>query len=625
MALKQDPFEGQFTPGDIKALGRADKQVPSADEEQQDKEAKPAAKKAVKRFAEVVPASKPDQIVVDPVIKGINEEFTRKSDTVVVLNGRMNPVTKGHEENVNGMHQLAKEHDADHLVVATHSHDEKTVGSGNKNPLSPEQKLKHLTRAFPGTNVTTTSKEKPSIFHQMADLHKRGYKHVILAAGEDRTEDYERIKKYNGKTEGDNGKPLSHGYYKFDTINVQSTGERKPGISGTDMRKYAEAGDFDSFKKNLPTAIRKNTTHAKDIFADVRNGMKLNESLTAKTQAALLEKAFASGVKPSVIQEVYKRGVHDWNEDSKQTVEQHAFARVNSFIACGAAYRMDSDLRDLDEAVDMQTRLKRKVNMAMYRRKIERAREIAMQRFARNKNLRARAFKIARNTLRKRLGGARGANYAKLSTAQKIAVDKLLDKRQKQIKNIANKITARVKRDEAGRLAGQRTSTAKSAIVASYEPKPLSTIVEVFGISSKTKGHIMNVASDVSDTPGHWDHKAQKFTDAGHKELSRRLGGNEKHIKYAKSLTSKDYEGVNEATYQGKKVPLNKPMKGDVKKSKVYVDPDGDGKAKKVNFGDKNMTIKKNIPARRASFRARHNCDEPGPKDKARYWSCKAW
>ena len=83
--------------------------------------------------------------------------------------------------------------------------------------------------------------------------------------------------------------------------------------------------------------------------------------------------------------------------------------------------------------------------------------------------------------------------------------------------------------------------------------------------------------------------------------------------------------GQSEATYQGKKVPLGKPMPGDVKKSKVYVDPDGDGKAKKVNFGDKNMTIKKNNPARRKSFRARHNCDNPGPKDKARYWSCRAW
>ena len=82
---------------------------------------------------------------------------------------------------------------------------------------------------------------------------------------------------------------------------------------------------------------------------------------------------------------------------------------------------------------------------------------------------------------------------------------------------------------------------------------------------------------------------------------------------------------VKEATYQGKEVTLNKPMAGDVKKSKVYVDPDGDGTAQKVNFGDKNMTIKKNIPARRKSFRARHNCENPGPKNKARYWSCKAW
>ena len=82
---------------------------------------------------------------------------------------------------------------------------------------------------------------------------------------------------------------------------------------------------------------------------------------------------------------------------------------------------------------------------------------------------------------------------------------------------------------------------------------------------------------------------------------------------------------IDEATYQGKKVTLNKRLPGDVKKSKVFVDLDGDGIAKKVNFGDKNMTIKKDIPARRKSFRARHNCDNPGPKDKARYWSCKAW
>lgn len=81
---------------------------------------------------------------------------------------------------------------------------------------------------------------------------------------------------------------------------------------------------------------------------------------------------------------------------------------------------------------------------------------------------------------------------------------------------------------------------------------------------------------------------------------------------------------ITEAEYQGRKVPLNKPMAGDVKKSKVFV-KNASGRVVKVNFGDKNLSIKKHIPARRRSFRARHNCDTPGPKTKARYWSCKAW
>ena len=82
---------------------------------------------------------------------------------------------------------------------------------------------------------------------------------------------------------------------------------------------------------------------------------------------------------------------------------------------------------------------------------------------------------------------------------------------------------------------------------------------------------------------------------------------------------------VYEAEYQGRKVTLNKPTRGDVKKFKVYVKDPKTGNVKKVNFGDPNMRIKKSNPKRRKSFRARHNCDNPGPKTKARYWSCKKW
>ena len=79
-----------------------------------------------------------------------------------------------------------------------------------------------------------------------------------------------------------------------------------------------------------------------------------------------------------------------------------------------------------------------------------------------------------------------------------------------------------------------------------------------------------------------------------------------------------------EAEYQGRKVPLGKPMAGDVKKSKVYV-KNPKGNVVKVNFGDKKMRIKKSNPARRKSFRARHNCATAKDRTTARYWSCRAW
>ena len=86
----------------------------------------------------------------------------------------------------------------------------------------------------------------------------------------------------------------------------------------------------------------------------------------------------------------------------------------------------------------------------------------------------------------------------------------------------------------------------------------------------------------------------------------------------------KEDSEVDEAEYQGRDVPLGKKMPGDVKKYKVYVRKPN-GNIVKVNFGDKKMRIKKSNPARRKSFRARHNCKNPGPRWKARYWSCRNW
>ena len=92
------------------------------------------------------------------------------------------------------------------------------------------------------------------------------------------------------------------------------------------------------------------------------------------------------------------------------------------------------------------------------------------------------------------------------------------------------------------------------------------------------------------------------------------------------------FNKLTDAEYRGRKVKLGKPTRGDVKKFKVYVKDPKTGNVKKVNFGHggtsakrKTMRIRKSNPARRKSFKARHNCDNPGPRTKARYWSCRNW
>jgi len=83
---------------------------------------------------------------------------------------------------------------------------------------------------------------------------------------------------------------------------------------------------------------------------------------------------------------------------------------------------------------------------------------------------------------------------------------------------------------------------------------------------------------------------------------------------------------AEEGIYEEKKVKLNDPFRtpGGPKKFSVYVKNDK-GNVVKVNFGDPNMEIKRDDPERRKAYRARHGCDNPGPKWKANYWSCYQW
>lgn len=205
---------------------------------------------------------------------------TTKGNPVVFAPARMNPPTAAHRLIIDTALQAAREHDAPHHIILTRTHDvvKKKTGAGIRNPLTPEQKLKHARRFFPDANVQLADKDKPNLLSQLSDLHARGHDHVIMVAGSDRIPDYKRL------IDGYNGKSGPHGYFNFKKVSFRSAGERDPdaegpaGWSATKSRQTAEAGDYKTFKKNaVPGHLH--DLHTRELFDDLRGGMGINEDV----------------------------------------------------------------------------------------------------------------------------------------------------------------------------------------------------------------------------------------------------------------------------------------------------------------------------------------------------------
>ena len=206
-------------------------------------------------------------------MKSFLEKLEANSKTqkpVVMAFGRMNPPTTGHEKLVNKVKEIAKDYNAPHHVIISHSVDAK------KNPLDVASKMKHAQRFFPNTNIVSSSKEHPTFLQHAARLHAMGHDHLIMVAGSDRIPEYEKkLQQYNGTAKGS--------LYNFKKIEVKSAGQRDPdaegaeGMSASKMREHAQNNDFHSFKQGVPPHVPEK--HAKELFRDVRKGMGLHESI----------------------------------------------------------------------------------------------------------------------------------------------------------------------------------------------------------------------------------------------------------------------------------------------------------------------------------------------------------
>lgn len=175
--------------------------------------------------------------------------------------GRFSPPHLGHGVVVNHVINHAKKVGGDHMIVATQSHD------NQKNPLSHEHKTHFLSKMFPHANVIKHKKLK-NVFDVLDHAHKKGYEHVTMVTGSDRTEDFRQaIKPY-----------LKN--YKFKSVNFEVAGKERnsssgvSGFSSSRQRKHAMSGDFNKFHKGVSTL---NHSDAKKLYGLTRKGLGLKE------------------------------------------------------------------------------------------------------------------------------------------------------------------------------------------------------------------------------------------------------------------------------------------------------------------------------------------------------------
>jgi len=335
-----------------------------------------------------------DQVIIAPEIKDTKDIQEAKESTGVFAFGRFNPPTVGHEKLIQKVHEVAKDHDGEAHVVASHSE------NTHRDPLPQDKKLEYLKKVAPSSvKVSGSSRDEPSLLHVARRLHNAGHKHLVMVAGSDRVPEYEKLlNKYNGHPE----------HYNFKSIKVVSAGQRDPdsegveGMSGTKMRQLARGGNHKEFKTGLPKALH---PHAKEIATHIKG---ISEELV------------------------------------------------------------------VEAVLDIAARRKRA--MALKRRQpvIQRQRMIALKRFASDLKLKRRARNIARDMVRFRFAGKRGGNYDKLTTSDKIAVDKQVEGRGKLISALAKRLFTRVRKREAERVSRVRAGIKgpmrkRTNIVAHFE------------------------------------------------------------------------------------------------------------------------------------------------------------
>lgn len=359
--------------------------------------------KGKKGEIKLTPPSKKLKDIID-----ISPQMEGKESHHVFTFGRMNPPTTGHEKLIHKTHAIAQSKGTKANIVLSHSHDSK------KNPVPQDHKIGYVKKIHAGVDVSGSSKEHPTFMHHAKKAHEAGHSHLHMVAGSDRVKEYQStLNKYNGHPD----------HYNFKSITVHSAGHRDPdgegvsGISGTKMRDHAKAGDHKSFKAGLPKSLH---AHHKEIAGHIKEGFE---------DAELIE---------------WVNGLSDFELDE--------------------AIQEDYLVEDLinERVYTLMQRRKAAIKMRRLKYRIQRMRKLKRKRMATSDMLNRRARRQARNLMRKRIAGPKGANYSALSPSEKMQIDKRIQSKLPIINKLAKRLIPKVKSAELVRLRAARSKKQES-------------------------------------------------------------------------------------------------------------------------------------------------------------------
>tara|TARA_B110000208_G_scaffold163098_1_gene199795 strand:+ start:87 stop:1958 length:1872 start_codon:yes stop_codon:yes gene_type:complete len=602
-----------------------------------------------------------------------------RSNVCAFTFGRFNPPTIGHEKLLDALAKQAKKNVAPYYVFVSHSENQK------KDPLPYTKKVAYMKKMFPKHARDIIVDKSRQVFEVAVSLYNKGHTSVIMVVGSDRVTEFDGLlKKYN-KMEGRHGYYEFEDIQVISAGERDPDSEGVSGMSASKMRAAAMTDDYDSFKNGLPETFGQGMS----LFKDVRKFMGVRESFVARTETFTEEDVARdmyirgeilnigdtvtesySGVSGNIIRRgtnylvfseqdgtTHKKWLYELDEMSTGELIRQVISKTTKKKGYDKAAEVLKTVidrkkkeNDLSHDIIYYATQIAKTFKGIDGRTLARTYSRLYEGVKQDKDIKDRKGTEPAKYYAKDADGdemsvstkkKRAAHFAKSKDGpapgdkdadtkpskhtkkfnQMFGEDedpcwdthKQVGMKKKNGKMVPNCVAKEdFQLDE--KIEGLVTKADKSGISYSILKKVYDR-----GMAAWKTGHrpgttpqqwaFARVNSFVTKSSGTWG-KADK-------DLAQQVRG--ESVEVLKNawgeITEKDDKSGKE---------LNNPTKGDVKKYKVYV-RNAKGNVVKVEFGDPNMEIKRDDPARRKAFRARHNCDTKKDKTTAGYWSCKFW